>query len=261
MKKRLTRISLIFFLVAAFHPCALAGGMFGPPQTISRIAGGLNTSIGYRYHTDTYKNHYHHKMKQNVIYSQVAWGMSGIWEVYGRLGFADMRMPDMFLYGPSVVDNYEKDFRDTWHFMGTAGAKVFYPVNRFFGLGAFIQGSFNPGKYTDETILHDNGSPILAKLKIKNMWDINFGGGLQFTLPYDIRTYAGPFVYFARADARMSHNIPGLPFGTEKTFLKNKSPGGGYFGADIPLIRGFRLNIEGQYTSRFSAGAAISYVY
>lgn len=260
MKKQLTATILIFLLMVLI-PHANAGGMFGPPQTISKVAGGLNTSIGYRYHTDTYKNHHHHKMKQNVIYSQVGWGMSGIWEVYGRLGFADMRMPDMFLYGPSVVDNYEKDYRDTWQFMGTAGAKVFYPINRFFGLGAFIQGSFNPGKYKDETTLHDNGSSMLAELKIKNMWDINFGGGLQFTLPYDIRTYAGPFVYFARADARFSVDMPGLPFGTDKTVLKNRSPVGGYFGADIPLIKGFRLNIEGQYTDRFSVGAAVAYVF
>jgi hypothetical protein len=56
-------------------------------------------------------------------------------------------------------------------------------------------------------------------------------------------------------------NVPGLLFGTEKTVLKNRSPVGGYFGADIPLIRGFRLNIEGQYTDSFSAGAAIAYIY
>jgi hypothetical protein len=261
VKKRLTRISLIFFLVAAFPPGALAGGMFGPPQTLSAAAGGLNTAIGYLYHEDTYKNHPRHKMRHNIIYSQAAWGKSGMWEIYGRLAAADMKMSDAFRSCLPAAMNIGSEFHDYWKFFGTLGAKGFYPVNRFFGGGIFMQASYNPGKYTDETPVLYNGSFFVADLEIKNLWDINLGAGLQATLPGGIRAYAGPFVYLARADARMSHNIPGLPFGTEKTFLKNKSPGGGYFGADIPLIRGFRLNIEGQYTSRFSAGAAISYVY
>ena len=260
MKKQLTGLILIF-LLAVFLPHANAGGMFGPPQTLSDTAGGLNTAIGYRYHTDTYKNHLHYKMRQNVIYSHAAWGKAGIWEIYARLNAADIKIQDRFRFGVTSFGNGENDFRDHWEFFGTTGAKVFYPVNSLFGVSAFVQGNFNPGKYKDNTILYDNGSSSAANLNIKNLWDVNLGAGLQFTLPYDIRTYAGPFVYFARADAQFSLDIPGLPFVTGKTVLKNSSPVGGYFGADIPLIKGFRLNIEGQYTSRFSAGAAISYVY
>ena len=260
MKKQLTGIIFVFLLMV-FHTHVHAGGMFGPPQTLSSTTGGLNTAIGFRYYTDTYKNHIHYKVRQNIIYSHAAWGKAGIWEIYARLAAAEMKMFDVFRFGSTVYGNGENDFRDTWQFMGTAGAKVFYPVNSFFGAGLFVQGNFNPGKYSDETPLLYNGSPLVADLKIKNLWDINFGGGLQLTLPYDIRAYAGPFVYLARADVRSSLNVPGLLFGTEKTVLKNRSPVGGYFGADIPLIRGFRLNIEGQYTDSFSAGAAIAYIY
>jgi hypothetical protein len=43
--------------------------------------------------------------------------------------------------------------------------------------------------------------------------------------------------------------------------LKNKAIAGAFFGVDIPLSKGFRLNIEGQYAQRLSLGSAIAYVY
>ena len=36
---------------------------------------------------------------------------------------------------------------------------------------------------------------------------------------------------------------------------------GGFGGVDIPLFKGFHLNLEGRYAERLSAGAAISYTY
>jgi len=43
--------------------------------------------------------------------------------------------------------------------------------------------------------------------------------------------------------------------------VQNTSIAGGFAGLDIPLAKGFRLNVEGQYADRISAGAAISYTY
>ena len=248
-------------MILAIHPAATAGGLFGPPQTISKTAGGLNTAIGYQYHEDTYKHHINSVLRQNQIYSQAAWGASDIWEIYGRVGAADLKMSDVFSSNQISTVNIGDDFHESWRFFGTLGAKGFYPINRIFGVGAFIQGSYNIGKYADETAILHNTSFLVADLEVKNLWDVNVGLGVQATVPFGIKLYGGPYVYYAEADARLSGNIPGLPFGTEKTLLKNKSLVGGYCGVDIPLIRGFRLNIEGQYTNRFSVGSAITYTY
>ena len=93
------------------------------------------------------------------------------------------------------------------------------------------------------------------------MWDANFGGALQAAVPYGVRLYAGPYIYYSEAKANLSRNIPGLQFGTDDILLKNKSCAGGFIGADIPLAKGFHLNVEGQYSDKYSMGAAISYRY
>ncbi len=248
-------------MILAVHAGAFAGGLFGPPQTVSRTAGGLNTAIGYQYHEDTYKHHTNHVLTQNQIYSQASYGASDIWEIYGRIGAADLKMSDAFSSTHPSTVNIGNDFHEYWRLFGTLGAKGFYPINKFFGVGAFVQGSYNIGKYADETAVLHNGTFYVSDLEIKNLWDVNIGLGVQATVPFGIKLYGGPYIYYAEADARLSGNIPGIPFGTEKTLLKNDSLAGGYFGVDIPLIRGFRLNIEGQYTNRFSVGSAITYTY
>jgi hypothetical protein len=43
--------------------------------------------------------------------------------------------------------------------------------------------------------------------------------------------------------------------------MKNKAGFGGFTGIEVPLAKGFRLNLEGQYTERLSVGAAVIYVY
>ncbi|MBP1697939.1 MAG: hypothetical protein H6Q41_3127, partial [Deltaproteobacteria bacterium] len=36
---------------------------------------------------------------------------------------------------------------------------------------------------------------------------------------------------------------------------------GGFAGIDMPLGKGFRLNLETQFSDRFSAGAAVTFTY
>jgi hypothetical protein len=59
----------------------------------------------------------------------------------------------------------------------------------------------------------------------------------------------------------LASNIPGLEYSAGDVSIKNKTMLGGFTGLDIPLIKGFHLNIEGQFSDRFSAGAAVSYTY
>ena len=248
-------------LILAMNPVAVAGELFGPPQTISKEAGGLNTAVGYRYHEDTYRNHADYVLRQNQLYSQVAYGAANRWEISGRIGLSDLKIFNAFRATDVSTTTSKDHFEENWKFFGTLGAKGFFPINNIFGVGAFLQSSYTFGKFTDETTGRHNTTPFAADLEVKNLWDVNFGIGFQATVPFGIKLYGGPYVYYAEADARFSDNIQGLPFGTEKTLLRNKSAAGGYFGADIPMVKGFRLNIEGQYTDRFSCGSAITYTY
>lgn len=247
--------------IIALGGTAVASGPFGAPQSVSREAGGLNTAIGYWYHQDTFRNDNDRQIRQNQIYSQVAYGGKNGWEIYGRIGLADLKMFDAFRSANVLTTTSQNDFAENWKFFGTLGAKGFIPFNKIFGIGAFIQGTYHFSNYTDSVAGSDNGAPYLADLKIKNLWDVNLGVAVQTTIPWNIRLYAGPYVYYAAGRASLDTNIPGLAYAAGNVSIKNKSIAGGFAGADIRLAKGFRLNMEGQYADRFSVGAAIAYSY
>jgi len=252
-------LSALWILVSPLT--AEAGGMFGPPQTVSRESGGLNTAIGYRYAQDSYSDQKDYVVRQHQIYSQASYGSSKIWEIYGRIGIADLKILDAFK-SASVLTTTSKDhFEENWKFFGTLGAKAFLPANRFFGVGAFVQGNYNFSNFTDDITGIQGGTPFVADWKVKHLWDVNFGIGFQATAPCGVKLYAGPYVYYAEADVYFSGAVTGLPSQAPSMLLNNKVIAGGFLGVDIPLARGFRLNVEGQYTDRFSVGSAVTFTY
>ncbi len=245
-----------------FQGTSAAAGLFGPLQTVSRDAGGLNTAIGYWYHEDKIKNGSEYIIRQNEVYSQVSYGGNSRWEIYGRIGVADLKIFDAFSSTNAATNiSSSSDFTENWKFFGTLGAKGFLPINKILGIGTFFQGTYYFNNFTGDAAGTNAGAPFTADLKVHNMWDVNFGIGFQATVPYGIKLYAGPYIYYSEAKACLSANIPGIGFGRENVLLKNKTIAGGFIGTDIPLAKGFHLNIEGQYSERFSVGAAISYTY
>jgi hypothetical protein len=259
--KKFPVIALTMLFIFMISPAAAAAGLFGTPQTVSRQQGGLNTAIGYRYHEDVFENSADYKIRQNEIYSQAAYGAKNIWEIYARVGVADMKMVDVFRSTDYYIETSKNNFDENWKFSGTLGAKAFYPINKTFGLGAFVQGTYYFGDFTDNTAIISGGMPVVTELKVKNLWDINFGVGFQATLRCGTRLYAGPYIYYSEAKMSLSSDISGLEYAVEDFSVKNKSIVGGYAGADIPLAKGFHLNVEGQFSDEFSAGAAVSYTY
>lgn len=241
---------------------ASASGPFGPPQTISREAGGLNTAIGYSYQEDRFEDNAQYVFRQNQIYSQASYGAQNRWEIYGRIGVSDLTISDAFASNnSSTIISSDRDFTEHWKFFGTLGAKGFLPVNKIFGVGAFLQGSYYFEHFQCEVAGTEAGAPFTADLKVRDLWDVNFGIGFQVTAPYDIKIYAGPYIYYSEAKANLSADIAGLAFGTQKISLENKAIAGGFAGVDVPLAKGFHLNIEGRYSERFSCSAAIGYRY
>jgi hypothetical protein len=254
-------IALAALLIMSVSPTAIAAGIFGPPQTTSREAGGLNTAVGYWYHEESLKNGLEHIFRKNQVYSQVSYGSKNIWEIYGRIGVADLTISDAFSSTNAATITANSDFTENWKFFGSLGAKGFLPINRMFGIGAFVSGTYYFNNFTSDVTGTNAGPPFAADLKVHNMWDVNFGIGFQAAILYGVKLYAGPYIYYSEAKACLSANIPGLAFGTENVLLKNKTIAGGFAGADIPLGKGFHMNIEGQYSEQFSCGAAISYTY
>ncbi|MFB3924491.1 MAG: hypothetical protein ACE14T_00425 [Syntrophales bacterium] len=249
------------FIVLAFHGAAVASGLFGPPQPVSKEAGGIHTGIGYWYHEDRYVNGTEHVILQNQIYTQAGYGAHNYWEIYGRIGISDLKMLDAFSPVDPSTTASRNDFEDNWKFFGTLGVKGFYPFNDTFGVGTFLQGTYSFSDFTDSVAGTRNGVPYTAKIKVKNMWDVNFGIGFQALVPYGIKLYIGPYLYYAEAKVSPSTNTPGLQLTAETVTLKNKTNVGGFTGIEIPIARGFRLNVEGQYSERLSAGAAITLTY
>jgi len=248
-------------LILAVRGVAAAGGPFGPPQPISKAPGGLHTGIGYWHDQDLYKNGTEHVVNQDQIYSEIGYGFKNYWEIYGRFGVADLKVTDAFRSQTAATITSKSDFYQDWNFLGTLGAKGFYPFNKRFGVGAFLQGSYQLNDASDTISGTQGGVPFTAELRVKNRWDMNFGIGLQSTLPYDVKLYLGPYVYYAEEKIWSSATIPGLAFPAGDTTLRNKTNFGGFAGVDLSMAMGFHLNLEGRYAERLSAGAAVTYAY
>jgi|GEM_PF-141632 hypothetical protein len=261
LSKNFLSIALTVLLIFTINATDAAAGLFGPPQTVSKEAGGLNTAIGYWYHEDTYTNGADHIIRQNEVYSQVAYGAKNIWEIYARIGVSDLKIFDVFSSTNASTTTDKNNFEENWKFFGTLGAKGFYPINKTFGIGAFIQGTYYFSNFTDDVAGTNGITPFTTDLKVKNLFDVNFGVGFQATVPYGIKLYAGPYIYYSEAKVSLAANIPGLEYAAGNVSIENKSIAGGFAGIDIPLAKGFRLNFEGQYSDRFSAGAAVTYTY
>jgi hypothetical protein len=259
--KSLSVIMVIIFVLLNAAGRAAAGGPFGPPQPIAKEAGGIHTGIGYWFHEDLYKNGTEQITRQNQVYSEFGYGSRNGWEITARVGMSDLKLIDVFSSSTASTATSKKNFEEHGKFFSTLGAKGFYPFNKTFGMGAFVQGTYCFSDFTDSVSGNRNGAPLLVELRVKNLWDVNFGMGLQVTVPYGIKMYIGPYIRYSEFKVSPSLDIAGLASTSGETTMRNKTAFGGYTGIEVPLAKGFRLNLEGQYTERLSAGAAVIYVY
>jgi hypothetical protein len=259
--KSLKIIVIIVFVILSVPERAAAGGPFGPPEPIAKEVGGYHTGIGYWFHEDTYKNGAEQVTRQNQVYSELGYGSRNGWEITGRVGMSDLTLVDAFSSSTASTVPSKKDFEEHGKFFSTLRAKGFYPINKTFGMGAFIQGTYYFSDFIDTVSGTRNGVPFSVELRVKNLWDVNFGMGFQVTVPYGIKMYIGPHVYYSELKVSPSADVAGVAFASGETTMKNKTGFGGFAGIEVPLAKGFRLNLEGQYAERPSVGAAVIYVY
>src|SRR5659263_647784 len=122
--KDLKGILISAFILFAVNGTAAAGGLFGPPQLISKGAGGLHTGIGYGYHEDRYRKDTDHTIRQNQVYSEVGYGADH-WGAYGRIGASDLKFLDTFRSTQASTTTSGNDFKDDRKFFGTLGGRGF----------------------------------------------------------------------------------------------------------------------------------------
>jgi hypothetical protein len=259
--KIIKNIVIIVFVILIAPGRAAAGGPFGPPQPILKEAAGIHTGIGYWSHEDQYKNDTEQVIRQNQVYSELGYGSRNGWEIIARVGLSDLKLTDAFSSSTASTATSKNDFEEHGKFFTTLGAKGYYPFNKTFGIGAFIQGSYSFSDFTDPVSGTRNGVPFSVELRVKNLWDLNFGMGFQATVPHGIKIYIGPYLHYSEFKVSPSADVAGIALAAGETTMKNKTVLGGFTGIEVPLAKGFRLNLEGQYAERLSAGAAVFYVY
>jgi hypothetical protein len=253
--------AMILFVILTAPGGADAVGPFGSPQPIVREAAGIHTGIGYWLHEDTYKNGTEQVTRQNQVYSELGYGSRKGWEITARVGMSDLKLINAFSSSTAATATSKTDFEEHGKFFSTVGTKGFYPFNNTIGIGAFLQGSYYFSDFTDSVSGTRNGVPFSAELRIKNLWDVNFGMGFQAIVPYGIKMYIGPYLHYSEFKVSPSGDVAGVALASGETTMKNKTGLGGFAGIEVPLAKGFRLNMEGQYAERLSVGAAVIYVY
>jgi len=259
--KTLKVLVISIVIVLAIQVTAAASGPFGPPQPVSRPAGGLHTGIGYWFQEDKIKDNEAYISRQHQIYTELGYGFKRNWDLYARVGLSDLKLFDAFSPTTTVTTTSRNDFSENWKIFTTLGVKGFYPFHPAFGVGAFVQGTYYFSDFTDNVTGTRGGVPFTVGLGIKNMWDVNAGIGFQATVPWGINLYIGPYFYYSEAKAAPTAGITGLPITSGETTLRNNTAFGGFAGIDAPLSRGFRLQLEGKYADRLSGGASVTYAY
>lgn len=190
---RLKGILMMASILSAVHGAAAAGGPFGPPHSVSREAGGLHTGIGYAHREDRYREGSGFTVRQNQVFSELGDGTVH-YGIYGRIGVSDLNIPGAFRSTEASVATSGDDLKDNRKFFGTLGGQGFYPFNKAFGIGAFLQGSYSFQDFADDISGTRDGVRFTTELKVKKLWNVNFGIGVQATLSRGIKLYAGPYL-------------------------------------------------------------------
>lgn len=247
-------VPFIALLSLSWTEAVPAAGLFGPPQPLVKESGGLRTAVGYWRYEDKFKNNADYVVKQNQIYTEAAYG-ARLWEFYGRLGGADLTIPDAFRSNVTGASTSKNDFEGNWSLFGSLGGKLYYPIGPVFGFGAFARGTYIFNNYKDEVDISFFGTRFRSEILIKDAWDADLGLGFQVKLS-DVILYAGPYMKICP-----SFKITGSGFRTDETKITTTTDFGGYAGIDVPITKVFHLNVEAQYSERLSAGAAVSFIY
>ena len=210
---------------------AASAGVFGPPEPLSD-QGKVSVDMGYWLdRTGMKQDDDRLGTRSNQYYVQGNYTFLKDWEVYGRLGAADMTVHDRdteqhFGAGPSAF--------------GTLGFKGVLYRNGNFAFGPFVEGSL----YGDHTNV------------ATSQWDTNAGLSAQYKVRA-VTFYGGPFAYWRQADSQLALNQQAPADG-----ISDRHHLGGFLGLRVPVVQEkVFLTAEAQMKDRPGVGATISYKF
>jgi len=190
----------------------------------------------------------------NQAYVQASYGLLKNWEVFARLGAADLRAKETFDYVA-----YADDFRGDYQAFGTLGFKGILFNTKSFSIGPILKASYY-SDYKDSATGTIAGTKIDMSYNIKDIWDVNLGLAFQAKIN-NVVLFAGPFVYWKNAKVDLDITITGTGTFSDSVKYESENNVGGFAGVRIPITKNFMLDVEGQYTNQFSGGAAIVYQF
>ena len=225
----LLSVALVLFTLSVSF-----AGQFGPPEPTAKEYKP-SIGIGYFYSESKMKSGDTGNLvfKSNQVYLQGSFSFVKNWEVFGRIGGADMRE---HAYG----------FKDGMKAFGSLGVRGLLYDDGLFGLGPVIQANIY-SKHNDTTT--SGGVP--QRLTVGNSWDGSLGLAAQIKTS-KVVFYYGPFVYMARNKLKVQN---------DSNTMKEKQNMGGFLGVNVSVIKGLNISLEGQYTGRFSAGGTVNYSF
>lgn len=188
---------------------------------------GADFGLGY-YTTKIEFKGYDTELEQRHIYAHLGYSFTDDFHAYMNLGASDM-----------TAGNADSTFNTFFMF---GGAMTLYNSG-FFEFGPVGQISWYSG--------HDLKVNGVDNVSITGMKDLNLGISFAVKPKEWLKVQAVPFVYFARGD---------IERGLVTSSIREKNNVGGAMTLRFyPIGDAVTIDLEGQYKSGFSYGAAINY--
>jgi hypothetical protein len=192
-------------------------------------------------------------VQTNFYAANIGYGICDDWEIFTRLGTANVDFDDYEVDGVSY-DDY--DFGGDYGFMFGFGTKVTFAKTGNLNLGALVQihwiNSEESWSWMEDTTSFESTEEI-------DMYEIQVAVGPTWKVNEALSIYGGPFFYFLSGDDDWDYSVDGVPTDSDSADLEEESSFGGYVGAQYDLNTNASIYAEYQLTNDawvFAAGFA-----
>lgn len=273
MEKRITLLAVIFIVVGLSSSVALALVPMGPPRATLK-EGQL--AVGFEYGRQemdlktygeikevdaagtvveqTTYSHVKYKINgltSNMFLGNLSYGMLNNWDIYGRLGVADVECDEiMRIFADGSTPNRYQGLDSTYGFAWGFGTKATFGRDGDIVWGGLFQFTrSNP----DGSSINLLGDPNFTGEAEIDYYEIQLAVGPTLQLD-DVSIYGGPFVHFVRGDLDISGGTEEDVYGPATIEISahdilEKSQFGGYVGVNLNATDNASLYAEYQFTA------------
>ena len=268
MEKRITLLAVILIVVDFSISVALALAPMGPPRATlkeGQLAVGFDygrqemdlqtygeiqeTTVGW---SETY-SHVKYKINgltSNMFLGNLSYGMLNNWDIYGRLGVADIECDEiMRIFADNSTPNRYQGLDSTYGFAWSFGTKATFGRDGDVVWGGLFQITRSNPDVSNINLLGDPNFTGEAEI---DYYEIQLAVGPTLQLD-DISIYGGPFVHFVRGDLDITGRTEDS-FGIVSTEISahdimEESQFGGYVGVNLNATDNASVYAEYQFTS------------